>query len=102
MNEAKINVGGQWFYRGNSSFAWFATFREGGGLADRLEPHIWPLLEEIARLRSLDEPGFVRDAKRWQQFRTLDGNYIGQGIQMWTPQQRDEWIDGLSAAREEA
>lgn len=50
-DEVKLCVDGQWFYRGNRSPSWFATFREGGGLADKVEPHIWPILEALAQAR---------------------------------------------------
>lgn len=41
-----------------------------------------------------------KDAERWRKFRAIDGNYIGQGIQGWTAEQRDEWIDTIGSEHE--
>ena len=55
--EAKININGQWFYRGNRSPRWLAcASRSDGsmsGISDDVETFVWPILEEIVRLRSL-------------------------------------------------
>lgn len=32
----KLRVGQQWYVRGNNSASWFATYREGHGLAERV------------------------------------------------------------------
>lgn len=50
----EVEIGGQWFSRGNVSNAWFAVNRPGGNsLADRVPSICWPFLEEVARLRSV-------------------------------------------------
>lgn len=53
--EAKFQIGGQWYYRGNRSPAWVAlASRADGsasGIADKVPQDQWPLLEEVARLR---------------------------------------------------
>lgn len=46
--EVRLNVDGQWFMRGNVSNAWFATFREDGGLAEKVPPEMWPVFEALA------------------------------------------------------
>ena len=55
--EAKININGQWFYRGNHSPRWLAcASRSDGsmsGISDDVETFVWPILEEIVRLHSL-------------------------------------------------
>lgn len=57
MNEARFKVGDQWFYRGNRSPSWFfvASRADGscqGGISERVPVAWWPMLEEIASLRS--------------------------------------------------
>lgn len=51
-NEIKINVSGQWYFRGNRSPVWFAlASRSDGsasGIADRLPQEAWEFLEIIA------------------------------------------------------
>jgi hypothetical protein len=52
-DEIKLKVGDQWFYKGNRSPAWFATYREGpSSIADRIEPHIWPILDALSAAQS--------------------------------------------------
>jgi hypothetical protein len=56
-DEARFKVGDQWYYRGNRSPSWFfvASRADGscqGGIAERVPVDWWPLLEEIASLRS--------------------------------------------------
>ena len=52
MTEAKININGQWYYRGNRSPQWLAlASRSDGsacGIADKVPPEEWPALEKAA------------------------------------------------------
>ena len=52
MNEVKINIAGQWYYRGNRSPQWFAlASRSDGsscGIADKVPAEKWPALEKAA------------------------------------------------------
>lgn len=61
MKEAKVKIGDQWFNRGNRSNTWFATFREDGGLADRVPSLCWPFLEEIVRLRDVQRDAVIEE-----------------------------------------
>jgi len=50
--EQRFQIDGQWYYRGNRSPSWFATYREGFGLAEKIPREMWPVMEEVARLRA--------------------------------------------------
>ena len=56
MTEQKFKVGNRWFYRGNMSHSWFFMHERAdgstSGIADRVPLDWWPLLEEIANLKS--------------------------------------------------
>jgi len=51
-DECKINVGGQWFYRGNVSSTWIAlASRADGsasGISEDVPSEVWPILEALA------------------------------------------------------
>jgi hypothetical protein len=56
-SEARFKIGDQWYYRGNRSPSWFfvASRADGscqGGISERVPVVFWPMLEEIASLRS--------------------------------------------------
>lgn len=58
--EAKFNIDGQWFYRGNRSPMWLlvASRPDGScqdGISEKVPEDLWPLLEEIARLKDSHE-----------------------------------------------
>ena len=62
MDEVKINVDGQWYYRGNRSPKWFAlASRLDGspcGIADKVPPRYWPTLEKAVVSNAKDAARF--------------------------------------------
>lgn len=86
MEEAKVKIGDQWFYRGNRSNTWLATYREGpaGGLADRVPSVCWPFLEEIVRLQASVRPEAAEMAETLKRLRSqIPGCDCDNPAQCW-------------------
>lgn len=96
MDEAKFKVGDQWYYRGNRSSSWlFVASRADGtcqdGICEKVPVVLWPMLEEIARLRALQPEAarildeceimaLARKARLFIRRRSSKCSYFGQGV----------------------
>jgi hypothetical protein len=94
-DEARFKVGDQWYYRGNRSPSWFfvASRADGscqGGIAERVPVDWWPLLEEIASLRSAtpanaraaaEKCAEICEQSKWSKADTLSGMGHNQCLQ---------------------